>query len=189
MNRATAVQERGLAFLTALCLGVLVLPGCSSVRREHGSQAILRGMIYDYENRPVSGYAIGIHGGRKTATDISGRFSFPSVSFGKLEINGGGPSHLTESLVWNFDDRMQILYLRIPSVQWAWKEADELLGRGKPAEAKHYLDRFPPDVREGAVWKLYEAIARYRLATAEMRPSILEEIDRYNLEVLGDTKK
>ncbi len=76
-------------------------------------QAPLNGMVYDYDNRPVSDVAVVLDEKWKIETDINGRFSFPLVEPGdytlELEKEGYEPLERT----FHFHSRTQVFYIKI----------------------------------------------------------------------------
>lgn len=154
------MKQKPLHFL-ALCAFCFFLAGCVSTYRPGGKTAALQGMVYDYDNSPVSGYRIRIDGEKQTYTDINGRFSFPDIVFGMHDIKGSGERHISFEQNCEFSDKTAILHIRIPSHEAVYVLIDSALEKRDTHEARRLLGELPREEQETAAWRLYSAIERY----------------------------
>lgn len=149
--------------LRPLMLLVFYIASCKTAEFGHKTLDV-NGMIYDFENRPVSNYTIAIGEEEKysSVTDINGRFLIPKVPYGSHSLHGekfGYESYQGEILI---NDRGQIVYVRIPSFRQLLDLADEAISGNDFATAEEFLNRARTTGQINAELVLYEAILEFR---------------------------
>lgn len=130
---------------------------------EFGCRCIdVNGMVYDFGNRAVAGYAVSI--GKKTvATDVTGRFTIGKVPAGTHDITGGKDGF--ERYVGTIDvcDERQIVYIRIPSSSQLLDLADDALAAGDAGKAASAIERAERCDDGSFECRFYRAIAQFRM--------------------------
>jgi hypothetical protein len=147
--------------LIMLIASVFALASCMSIDHASGSNGVLSGMVYDYENRPVYGYEITLHPFRKTVTDINGHFSFPDTRFGTHRIEGKKNAFCPSDVSVEFLDPRQIVYLRVPSNDWVYCKIDGELASCQYDEAREHLAMLSGDEKKQKAYRLYSAILQF----------------------------
>lgn len=151
---------------------------CASFRRPDGNKGILQGMLYDYDNRPVCGYTISIDKKTKTFTDINGRFVFNDVPFGNHMITGEGNNHIPYQDSFDFNDKTQVLYIRVSSNDWLYSWIDSQIEKCAFSEVEKSLTLFSPDQKQTRKYFLYSAIYNFRTSKESESPDYLEKAEK-----------
>lgn len=148
--------------------------GCKTTSLTAGID--IHGMIYDFENRPVSGYVLMLNNDLRVVTDVTGRFTFEKVKIGTYSLTGQGG--LYESCCETVDvyARGQIIYLRIPSLYQLLNLADSSLENHKIAEAETYLNRARTIEGENIDIDIYSSIVEFRKNNIERAISEIEKV-------------
>ena len=166
-------------------IGILLFSGCASGspgllkdRTFHEfSRAPLSGMIYTMDNRPCPGVRIlrevpGERGREETWSDALGRFVIPDVPRGLNRITLSREGYETESILMDYRDPGQILYVRLTGLETLleltetaldgeqWARAEELLCRAErlgPGDLRvlflrAVLARGRGEIREAEAW-------------------------------------
>lgn len=166
-----------------LCFFFLNALSCVSVERPKGESARLLGMVYDWENKPVSGYRILVNGGRLAVTDINGRFSFDGIRFGEVTLAGESATHIPHDQRLQFDDRNTIVYLRVPSNDHVYLLVDSMIAERKYADAKKNLSFLGEGETKTSRYHLYNAIIDWRTYSGPDRDNLLERIERIHWRI------
>ena len=125
--------------LLVFLIHVIMLTGCASVKIEH---QLLQGMIYDYENEPVSGVDIYIKGKRVAVSDIAGHFSINQImSYSEYNLVAKKTNYEDSELTFSITNMSQVIYLRMYSSQQLLSIAEEKTEQKKYKEAEEYLQR------------------------------------------------
>lgn len=122
----------------------------------------INGMVYDFENRPVAGYAIGV-GKLQATTDVSGRFVLRKLPSGSYGITGEKTGFEPYSGTIDVRDERQIIYVRIPSARQLLDLADISFGNGDIDEASSLVGRAERCDGRSFECRFYRAIAQFRL--------------------------
>jgi len=145
-------QKGALLFLLPLLL-------CSCATREKTTvydfqTAPLFGMIYDHDNVPCANVKTRIDGTDGPVSDINGRFIVQSLSRGEHHIVFTKEGYETESLIFQFLNINQVLYVRMISFEQLlekvedaieyhrWEEGEELLERAEQIQQNNPLARY-----------------------------------------------
>jgi hypothetical protein len=124
------MRVRSSMILLFVALAVPSVLSCASGAWRQGEKADrlpLSGMVYDFESRPVSEALISVDGKAIARSDINGRFSLGSLSFGSYRVAASKQGFETTSLDVRYEDAAQIVYMKMYSsrqlVALAEKEA------------------------------------------------------------------
>lgn len=166
-----------------LLISLFLIISCASVKRPDGTNGILQGMIYDYENKPVCGFHVSIDGKQKTVTDINGRFTIPDVLFGTHAIEGNGTEYSPWSENIDFNDKTQVLYIRVPSTLWLFAKLDGDLTESDFKEAKKTLSQFSASETQSPRYTLYSNIFLFRTSTTDNKDFYFNESLRISTEL------
>ncbi|MFW5800930.1 MAG: hypothetical protein ACOCVC_02765 [Spirochaeta sp.] len=175
--------------IISLCC-IIFASGCSTTPEDPRdfSAAPLHGMIYNSNGHGIFAAQLVLHDStgdfREIYSDIQGRFSFPHVPRGRLQLSITHPEYEEHSHTFDFLDRTQILYLKL--ISWmdligVWKaavteersqQADILLGRIRQAGC-------PPEVYTAA-----QAVHAYRRGETESAYELLDSLsDEYSAAI------
>jgi tetratricopeptide (TPR) repeat protein len=136
---------------------------CSCKTTEFLYQVIsVNGMVYDFNNRPVSNYKISLGDKYVSLTDINGRFMLPQIPVGSYQLNGEKEGYEIYQGDVEINHQEQIIYLRIPSFEQLLELADDALGKNRINEAAAYLDRAQSIGLETVEYYFYGAVIKYR---------------------------
>jgi tetratricopeptide (TPR) repeat protein len=137
------MMEQGRILLCAAAL--LLLLSCLTDRPAGPgdfSQAVLLGIIYDYDNTPCAGASVILDGGEdRFETDINGRFAIPLLARGEHTIAVKKQSYEELSAKINFTSRDQILYLKVFSIVQLLRMLEQELARKRFKEAEELIKR------------------------------------------------
>ncbi len=121
---------------------LIVSTNCATdPKRASGKKdAIMFGMLYDYENNPVKGVAVSIDGTRFGETDVMGRFTIVGVQPGghRLLLEKEGYEKIEDSFVF---DPLSMLYYRMITASQLIAEAERALAGFDYNVAQETLDR------------------------------------------------
>ena len=108
----------------------ILITGCKSISKK-AEVISINGMIYDTQNRPVVNYTIFADGNEMCSSDIGGRFFIKKIEKGEHAFTGRGNGYLNinENVVIN--DKEQIIYIRVPSIETKLEEAFSLMKEGR----------------------------------------------------------
>jgi hypothetical protein len=121
---------------------VVLLCSCASgPKTKHKSQA-LYGMIYDRDNRPVSGANIYVNGKYRASSDIQGHFSInPIKPRAQYAIRVVKPVWEKIETTISFMDPSHVLYLHMFSGDQLLAEAAAAIGNKNRDDAEAFLSR------------------------------------------------
>ena len=103
--------------------------GCNSLP-ESREKINLNGMVYDTDNRPAVNYGIYIDGKGMCVSDIGGRFVIEGIKKGVHVLTGKGNGYLDIREEVTVQDKEQILYIRVPSVESRFQKAFSFIEGG-----------------------------------------------------------
>lgn len=126
-----------------LAASILILAvSCSSSKKDEPYRHMLRGMLYDYDNKPLDMYELTIPELKRTVyTDITGRFDFGFVESGSYTITGHRTGYEDIYEQFTFSDSRQILYIRTASAGQLLSKAAECIEKNRTEEARGYIER------------------------------------------------
>ncbi len=131
--------------MAGLCVGTLLLfSSCTTVSNQNQlrfESAPLFGMIYDLDNKACSGVSLQLDGAQKTTSDIKGRFVLTEVKQGPHAIRATEAEHETLDVKFDFQNRTQVLYLKMISFDQVLSQAQDSLARKRWSEADSLLKR------------------------------------------------
>jgi hypothetical protein len=125
-----------------IIIAVVLLCSCASgPKTKHKSQA-LYGMIYDRDNRPVSGADIYVNGKYRASSDIQGHFIInPIKPRAQYAIRVVKPEWEEIETTVSFMDPSHVLYLHIFSGDQLLAEAETAIGNKNWNGAEAFLSR------------------------------------------------
>lgn len=171
----------------------LLVTSCKSA--EFGFHSVdTNGMVYDFENRPLSGYEVQI-GKYHAVSDITGRFLIPKIPAGNYEIYGTKLGYESYAGTITVDDIKQIVYIRVPSESQLLNLVDTALTENKIEEAENNLRRAKNTGVTNTEMQLFEAIVLFRKNDVPGAIKILEDMkasgvtDKYILLFLENLKQ
>lgn len=166
-----------LTFRAAACAGVFAFAFAASCKTaEFGMRKFeLNGMVYDFENRPVSGYELSIDG-RKTVTDVTGRFSVAAMTAGVHALNGAKGGF--ESFSGDIDarDADSIAYIRIASERQLLDLACAALDDGDVSKASGLVARAEGTGHGSSDCRFLRAVVLFRMGDAAGARSSLDAL-------------
>jgi tetratricopeptide (TPR) repeat protein len=139
----------------------LAANGCKTA--EFGYKAVdVNGMVYDFSNRPVSQYTIGLGENRTAVTDITGRFVIAGAPVGTYQISGDKDGYEAYRGSIDITGRGQIVYIRVPSQSQLLELADEALGGNRIDLAESFVERARQAGPESTELLFYYATVKFR---------------------------
>jgi hypothetical protein len=161
----------------AACAAVFALAFAASCKTaEFGMRKFdLNGMVYDFENRPVSGYEVSIDG-KKAVTDVTGRFSFAGMTTGMHALKGAKGGF--ESFSGDIDarDAESIAYIRIASERQLLDLACAALDDGDAPKASGLVARAEGTGHASSDCRFLRAIVLFRMGDADGARSTLDAL-------------
>jgi lipopolysaccharide biosynthesis regulator YciM len=133
-------------------------------------------MIYDLDNKACSGVELVLDGKQKTTTDINGRFFLSDVKQGEHAIQASEADHETLDVSFRFENRTQVLYLKMVSFDQLLSQAQDALGRKKWEESETLLKRATAIHSTNVVMVYLQAILDYRQENYSQAASRLESL-------------
>lgn len=112
-----------------------------SVKIEHFDSAPVNGMIYDQENRPCFNVKVTLNNELSVKSDIMGRFILPSTPPGTHTLLFEKDDYETLLIDFPFQDRMQVVYVKITSLDQLVSMAENSIAERKWLEAEDLLNR------------------------------------------------
>jgi len=170
-------------------LSIALLSGCATTIRTDGSKGLMQGMLYDYDNRPVCGYELILDNKMHVFTDINGRFEFPSSEYRTHTLTGNGNGYEAVDRAYDFANRGQILYLRIPSIENLYCQLDTQLVNGQNDKAEKILQTLSKTEQTQNKFKLYSAILRLRKSSDTDKNLLIMEIKTLESKIQSETIK
>ena len=167
----------------------VLITSCTTTIRNDGSKGLMQGMLYDFDNSPICGYELELDGKIRVFTDINGRFEFPSAEYKTHTLTGNGNGYIEIDRAYDFSDRSQILYLKIPSIDNLYTQLDTALSTSQNEEAEKLLQTLSKYRQTEPKFKLYEAIYRFRNSTDTDKSLLTTEIKQLENELSVMTKK
>jgi hypothetical protein len=140
----------------------------------------LNGMVYDFENKPVSQYFVKLDDRLPVSTDINGRFYISNVRRGKHRITGRKSGFETYQGEIEINDRSQIAYFRVPNLNQLITLTDDALSRNRINEAASYIRRAESIGEITTELLFYSAVVLFRMGEYKESIAILQ-----NAEMLG----
>lgn len=178
-----------------VCIGVLLslaASGCKTA--EFGRKVDINGMVYDFSNRPVSGYTVRLGEKYAAVTDINGRFVLPGTPVGSYQITGEKDGYESHRGSVDITGRGQIVYIRAPSRAQLLELADDALGKNQIDLAESYVERAYRIGPESTELLFYYAAVKFRqkqydealtyLRTARDNGSGDEYLEKFIFEIL-----
>lgn len=153
--------------ISACGLSAVILMSCASIKRSDGTRGILQGMMYDYDNRPICGYIVSVDGKQKTVSDINGRFTISGISYGPHLLSGYGREFGSYSEDIEFNDKTQIVYIRIPSDESLFVALDAQIDDMDFIGAHTTLAQISEEGKKHKKYELYDAIVEGRTSAAD----------------------
>ena len=133
-------------FLCSVAMLILALTAGSCVSYQEKklrdfSSSPLIGMVYDREQKPCAAALILVDGQDGPRTDINGRFVIDALRRGEHLVGVRKEGYEPLEVPLSFQDRTQVLYLRVTSFGQLLREAEEALDRRRFQEADDLLLR------------------------------------------------
>jgi len=158
---------------------VLFASSCVSYRerrlREFASSPLV-GMVYDRDQKPCAGALIAVDGQEGPRTDINGRFVIDALRRGEHLIRVSKPGYESLEVTLSFQDRTQVLYLRVTSLGQLLREAEEALDRRRFQEADDLLRRAEALNADDPVGMYLRAVSFLKRENLEQAIGLLEKI-------------
>jgi hypothetical protein len=168
----------------AWLLAALLASACASKvppAKEGSMLAALRGMVYDFDGRPVSEAEISVDGREALRSDINGRFLFGDLGYGRHEVQIKREGYESDSIAFDFDDERQIVYAKLYSAKQLLSLSEREAEARDWAEALGFLDRVEAVIeRDGSASdpaaRYLRAVVLFRRGEAAAARSILETL-------------
>jgi hypothetical protein len=142
-----SIADRMLAAL-AIALAFVSLSGCATSKSLSGyaaKSAVLHGMIYNEDRRPVQDVEVtlldGAESPQSARSDIHGRFALPGVPFGQTKLRFAKASY--EVLAWDFvfEGPTQVVYAKMTNMNELLDGAVGAMQKRDWAKASSSLER------------------------------------------------
>ena len=132
--------------ISILISAALVLASCGSMQENAGSfipfkEASLAGMVYGADNRPVRGARILLDNTVEAQTDINGRFVTAPIPSGRHDFLITKEGHEPQMISVEFTDRLQVLYVRLISLDYLLERAEAQIDQENLDQAETLLER------------------------------------------------
>jgi hypothetical protein len=114
--------------------------GTSPPKRAMNDSGMMYGMVYDYENSPVSAVAVYIDGKKYIETDIQGRFVMEFAKSGEYTIKLVKSGYEEVEEVFSYDP-LNVLYFKMVNANQLVSMAEGALERYAYRDAENFLDR------------------------------------------------
>lgn len=101
----------------------------------------INGMIYDYDNVPVSAAVIRVNAEKKAVSDINGRFFLSGLEPSNFSISVEREGYEAKSVSLEYSNPNQILYIKIFSAEQLLSLAEKALEKRDWATTEMYLRR------------------------------------------------
>lgn len=179
----------------SLVFYILLLFSSCKTAEFGGSTMDVNGMMYDFENRPISGYEINIGSKYSSVSDITGRFTIQKVPIGTYEVRGKRLNYESYQGELVLKDKKQIVYIRVPSATQLLDLADKALVENNVKEAANYVERADKTGMRSTESLFYAAVILFRRNDYKGAIYILEQLivsgtnDAYVVQFLNDLKK
>lgn len=138
----TAARRVPAAACLAACLAA-ALSACATAGKSSADPTPppLNGMIYDYDNLPVSGAVVSAEGEDLAASDVNGRFSLPAFPFGKYRFTASRSGYEPSELEADYADATQVLYFKMHSAEQLLARAERALDARDWQAAESFIAR------------------------------------------------
>ena len=179
--------------IVPICLLPIIFISCKSVVFGWPHYTV-NGMIYDFENRPVSGYEICLDE-KKTTSDVTGRFVFSKIPKGEYTLTGMKTGYEKYSGELVIEDDLQVVYIRVPSQKQLLDLLDDALTKDNLDDALTFMERANATGVTTTESAFYSAVVFYRMKKTEQAIGILKDLiksgvtDRYVQMFLEDLEK
>lgn len=138
--------------------------------------APLLGMVYDADNRPVSGAQLVIDGEDGPQTGVNGRLVIPDLERGSHTVVATKEGYERLEVELEFLSRTQVLYLRMTSLEHLLTSAEDALEARRYAEARKLLSRAAKLEAGNPMMRYLRAILAYRTEDYEGAERILSQM-------------
>ncbi len=152
-----------------------LLASCSTFGFSPGRFDV-RGMVYDFENRPVAKYEVSLDGKAKAVTDVTGRYVLPLVSPGRYRLTGEGKCFERYEAPAEILSGNDVQYLRVVSAEELLELADGALSRGDLDRAAEYVSRAEKTGSESPLIPFYSAVTLFRKGKPGDALAVLESL-------------
>jgi hypothetical protein len=126
-------------YVPVMAIAIFLFAGCASLKQ---TQPVLNGMIYDFENEPVTQVQLSVKNGPKTTSDIYGHFRIPDLlDKTTYEITFTKKGYETRIVQLEYFDVSQILYVQLYSAEQLLSLAEKSVSSRDYAAASGFLDR------------------------------------------------
>ena len=185
--RAGRWQRAQAVATLALLLGLLgMLMSCRTSHQYVGSfrKADLAGAVYALEisgagRSSVAGASVRLDESEPITTDASGRFLISGVRAGTHRIRVSRDGYLTVERELSFLNRSQVVYVRLPSIEWAMQAIAEAILDGDNDEARDLALRVVSVAPRNPV-------ARYALTMVELERGQTERARFHVAQIPGE---
>jgi len=121
-------------------LGAVLLVSCKGTPMSLTNEGIMYGMIYDFDNTPVSAVTVYINDKKVADSDIQGRFILDKMEKGEYTVK------LTKRGYETFEEHfyyepLQVLYFKIINTSQLVALAETALDNGEFSAAENYVNR------------------------------------------------
>lgn len=141
-KRGEGTHKSVCAFFGFLAMTMSLLTSClTSSDPIVFDSAPLFGMIYDADNRPVSGARVTVGEEQTFESGVMGRVVIPDLPRGTHVIAVAKRGYEPVALTVEFFSRSHVLYVRMVSFESLLSQAESAMSRGRFDEATDYLDR------------------------------------------------
>lgn len=149
-------------FILFTCIAFLSV--LSSCKTNEVNTAILNGMIYDADNKPVANAKVSVWGSETTTTDVYGHFTFSDLlPDEKYEIHLSKTGYEPQVVNFTFNTISSVMYIRMYSINQLLSLAEDSIKKMDYDTAKQYLDRAETINSNKASISFLRAVIQYRL--------------------------
>lgn len=166
-----------LRIKAVLILAACLFSGACKTAEFHHEQIDVHGMVYDFENRPVGGYAVTLGGRKPVVSDAMGRYAFPSVPAGEYVLAGSMEGWEEYETLVSVNSRTAVQYLRVASAEELLTLADAALGTGDVEGAAQYVTRAEKTGSKSFLIPYYAAVTAFRSGKPKDSLAILTAIE------------
>jgi hypothetical protein len=162
----------------ALAAGILMMFGLASCATNPFPQKLppINGMIYDYDNIPVTTASVEVDGKKVTSSDVNGRFALSDFLPGQYTIKVQKNGYETTQITIDYTDPTQILYVKMFSVVQLLQLAEKAFERRDWQNTESLLHRAELIDGHNVPLRFLQAALNFRRGNDEQANQILKQL-------------
>lgn len=161
--------------LIKLSVVLLLLQGCNSLKNAEIRN--INGMIYNYENEPVSGAYVYLDDKQVGSSDMYGRFYIDNfIPNNNINIKISKSGYETSTINVSLQNSTQLIYVKIYSNNELLNEAEDLIKNQNYEHSLGFISRYEISNGASISSEYLKAIVNYKKKNFEGAYNILENL-------------